>query len=139
MVHVGNEKELRTLVAIYARVQREQHLVDPHFRIEHAHDLPLDLIPSIAKVGAIVSWQPPLLAHIDRRTAAGLAPPQNLFNCRALLESGVRIAFGTDATPWIPVPRRVIAVNVLARAPESPVSTAGIASRLARCDCTFCR
>ncbi len=100
MAHVGDEKGLRTLLAVYERVRKEQNLQDPRFRIEHAHDMPPDLIPLIAKVGAVVSWQPPLLAHVDQRTASGLPAPQHLFNCRGLLENGVRIAFGTDATPW---------------------------------------
>ena len=47
----------------------------------------------------MASWQPPLLAHTDQRTAAGSPPPRNLFPCRALLEAGVKIAFGTDTYP----------------------------------------
>jgi hypothetical protein len=100
MTHVGSEGELRTLLAIYDRVQKEQRLHDPRFRIEHAHDMPPDVIARIAELGVIVSWQPPLLAHFDARTAAGQPRPQNLFNCRALLDSGVRIAFGTDGNLW---------------------------------------
>jgi predicted amidohydrolase YtcJ len=100
MTHVGSEGELRTLLQIYDRVQKEQRLQDPRFRIEHAHEMPPDLIARMAELGAIVSWQPPLLAHFDQRTAAGQAPPRNLFDCRALLDSGVRIAFGTDGNLW---------------------------------------
>ena len=50
---------------------------------------------------AIASWQPPLLAHEDQRTAAGQPAPKNLFPCHALLSAGVKIAFGTDSSPWI--------------------------------------
>jgi predicted amidohydrolase YtcJ len=96
MVHVGSSAELRTLLAVFERVRREQNLRDPRFRVEHAHDMPSGAIPMMARAGAIASWQPPLLAHFEQRTAAGQKPPENLFPCRALLEAGVKIAFGTD-------------------------------------------
>jgi predicted amidohydrolase YtcJ len=100
MVHVGGNDQLRTLLSVFERVRREQHLTDPRFRVEHAHDMPPDAIPGMAQLGTIASWQPPLLAHEDRRTAAGQPPPTNLFPCRALLNAGVKIAFGTDSSPW---------------------------------------
>jgi hypothetical protein len=103
MVHVGNHEELRILLEVFGRVRREQNLRDPRFRVEHAHDMPSDAIPLMARVGAIASWQPPLLAHADQRTARGVKPPENLFPCRALLDAGVRIAFGTDSDPVSPV------------------------------------
>ena len=101
MVHTGANDELRTLLGVFERVRREQNLRDPRFRVEHAHDMPADAIPRMAQAGAIASWQPPLLAHEDQRTAAGQPAPKNLFPCRALLNAGVKIAFGTDSSPWI--------------------------------------
>jgi predicted amidohydrolase YtcJ len=101
MVHTGANDELRTLLGVFERVRREQSLHDARFRVEHAHDMPADAIPRMAQVGAIASWQPPLLAHEDQRTAAGQPAPKNLFPCRALLSAGVKIAFGTDSSPWI--------------------------------------
>ena len=76
MAHVGDEKGLRTLLAVYERVRKEQNLQDPRFRIEHAHDMPPDLIPLIAKVGAVVSWQPPLA----RRTLIKGQRPDSLLH-----------------------------------------------------------
>ncbi len=96
MVHTGGEAEQRILLGVFARVRRERGLRDPRFRVEHAHDMPPDVIRMMADAGAIASWQPPLLAHDDWRTAAGQPPSRNLFPCRALLDAGVRIAFGTD-------------------------------------------
>ena len=101
MVHTGANDELRILLGVFERVLREQNLRDARFRVEHAHDMPADAIPRMATAGAIASWQPPLLAHEDLRTAAGQPPPKNLFPCRALLSAGVKIAFGTDSSPWI--------------------------------------
>ena len=86
---------------MFERVRREQNLRDARFRVEHAHDMPADAIPRMVQVGAVASWQPPLLSHEDRRTAAGQPAPTNLFPCRALLGAGVKIAFGTDSSPWI--------------------------------------
>jgi predicted amidohydrolase YtcJ len=103
MVHVGSTPELRTLLGIFEQV-KQQHLKDPRFRVEHAHDMPADIIPKMLSAGAIASWQPPLLLHSDQRTAAGLAPrPESLFPCRALLNVGVKIAFGTDRIPGEPI------------------------------------
>jgi predicted amidohydrolase YtcJ len=47
--------------------------------------------------------QPPLLAHFDQRTASGAPPPRNLFPCRAILQAGVRIAFGSDTYPALAI------------------------------------
>uniref|UniRef100_Q01UR8 Amidohydrolase 3 n=1 Tax=Solibacter usitatus (strain Ellin6076) TaxID=234267 RepID=Q01UR8_SOLUE len=99
MVHLGSEAELRTLLGVFLRVRREQHLADPRFRLEHAHDLPPDVIPLVAEARAIPSWQPALLAHFAARTAAGQLAPRNLFPARAVLDAGVKIAFGTDSSP----------------------------------------
>ena len=101
MVHTGANDELRTLLGVFERVRREQNLGDARFRVEHAHDMPADAILRMVQAGAIASWQPPLLSHEDRRTEAGQPPPKNLFPCRALLSAGVKIAFGTDSSPWI--------------------------------------
>jgi hypothetical protein len=101
MVHLGSQDELRTLLRVFERVRREQGLADPRFRIEHAHDMPADVIPMMARAGAIASWQPPLVMQFDLRTAAGSPPPLNLFPCRALLTAGVKIAFGTDTYPAV--------------------------------------
>jgi predicted amidohydrolase YtcJ len=103
MVHLGSEAELRTLLDVFARVRSEQNLRDPRFRVEHAHDMPADVIPMMAKVGAIASLQPPLLAHFDQRTASGVPSPKNLFPCRAILDAGVKIAFGTDTYPALAI------------------------------------
>ncbi len=101
MVHVGSTAELHTLLTVFERVRAEQGLRDPRFRVEHAHDMPASEIALMARAGALASWQPPLLAHTDLRTAAGEPPPLNLFPCRAMLQAGVRIAFGTDSSPWL--------------------------------------
>ncbi len=37
------------------------------------------------------------MAHFDVRTRLGNPPPKYLFPCRAVLDAGVVIAFGTDA------------------------------------------
>jgi hypothetical protein len=84
-------------IRIYERIHDEMHLPDSRFRIEHAHDVPPDRILLYAKAGVIASIQPPLLSHIDIRTANGAPAPQNLFPCMRLLDAGVKIVMGTDA------------------------------------------
>lgn len=97
MVHTGGPEYARMILSTYDRVRREQNLKEPRFRMEHGHDLPPDLIPLLVSSGTVASWQPPLLAHFDVRTAAGAPAPKYLFPCRAVLDAGVVIAFGTDA------------------------------------------
>jgi predicted amidohydrolase YtcJ len=93
MVHAGGIEHLR----FFDRARSELGLADPRFRIEHAHDVGPAERALYAKAGVIASVQPTLLWHIDRATEAGAKPPRNLFPCRELLDSGVRIALGTDA------------------------------------------
>ena len=93
MVHAGGIEHLR----FFDRVRSELDLADPRFRIEHAHDVGPAERALYAKAGVIASVQPTLLWHIDRATEAGAPPRRHLFACRDLLDSGVRIALGTDA------------------------------------------
>lgn len=93
MVHAGGIEHLR----FFDRVRSELDLADLRFRIEHAHDVGPAERALYARAGVIASVQPVLLWHVDRHTEAGAPPPRHLFPCRELLDSGVRIAFGTDA------------------------------------------
>ncbi len=112
MVHIPDEAGLRSLLAVFERVRREQNLKDPRFRAEHAHNVPPDLVPRMAKAGVIASVQPPLLAHFEQRTKAGQLPPRYLWDCSRFLEQGVRIAFGSDATPWRGVASPVESIRI---------------------------
>jgi predicted amidohydrolase YtcJ len=112
MVHIPGEAGLRSLVAVFERVRREQNLQDPRFRAEHAHNVPPDLVPHMAKAGVIASVQPPLLAHFEQRTKAGQPPPLYLWDCSRFLDQGVRIAFGSDATPWRGVASPVESIRI---------------------------
>jgi predicted amidohydrolase YtcJ len=113
MVHAGGYEILK----IYERISKELKPKDPRFRIEHAHDVPPKWIALYAAAGVIASVQPPLLAHIDDRTLAGVAPPRHLFPCRELLDAGVRIVLGTDAVTASPL---LSPFEVLAEAVERP-------------------
>jgi predicted amidohydrolase YtcJ len=93
MVHAGGIEHLR----FFDRVRAEQGLVDPRFRIEHAHNVSPDERAVYARAGVIASVQPSLLSHFEDRTRAGAPAPRYLFSCRELLEAGVRIVFGSDA------------------------------------------
>ncbi|MGZ5424645.1 MAG: amidohydrolase [Candidatus Aminicenantales bacterium] len=113
MVHAGGYEVLK----IYERISKELKPKDPRFRIEHAHDVPPEWIALYAAAGVVASVQPPLLAHIDDRTLAGVAPPRHVFPCRELLDAGVRIVLGTDAVTASPL---LSPFEVLAEAVERP-------------------
>jgi predicted amidohydrolase YtcJ len=93
MVHAGGVEHLR----FFDRVRTELGVADLRFRIEHAHDIAPEERALYARAGVIASVQPALLSHFEARTRAGAPPPRHLFPCRELLDSGVKIAFGTDA------------------------------------------
>ena len=99
MVHAGGIEHLR----FFDRVRTELDLADPRFRIEHAHDIGPAELALYAKAAVIASVQPTLLWHIDRATEAGAPPRRHLFPCRDLIDSGVRIALGTDAITASPL------------------------------------
>ncbi len=106
MVHAIGDRAIRTQLDVYERVQSEQHPKDPRFRIEHAqHIAPADL-PRFAKLGVIPSMQP-YHAIDDGRWADKVIGPERAkgtYAFRSLLDSGARIAFGSDWPVAPPTP-----------------------------------
>jgi predicted amidohydrolase YtcJ len=98
IVHAIGDRAIRLELDIVERVEREQHPADPRFRIEHAqHIAPAD-IPRFAKLRVIASMQP-YHAIDDGRWAEKLIGPERIrttYAFRSLLDSGARLAFGSD-------------------------------------------
>lgn len=135
MVHAGGIEHLR----FFDRVRAELKLADPRFRIEHAHDVSPVELALYASAGVIASVQPVLLQHHDSRTAAGIAPPKHLFPCRAMLDSGIRIAFGTDALTASPLtsPFRSIRIALERPGPDGRTLTLEQCLRAHTADAAF--
>ena len=103
LIHAIGDRAIRTQLDIFERVGNENGPRDRRFRIEHAqHIHPAD-IPRFAKLGVIPSMQP-YHAIDDGRWATGVIGPERsrtTYAFKSLLDSGARIAFGSD---WFVAP-----------------------------------
>jgi predicted amidohydrolase YtcJ len=103
MVHAIGDRANGMILDIYDRVSHENGQHDRRFRIEHAQHLwPAD-IPRFAKLGVIASMQP-YHAIDDGRWAERVIGPERIkttYAFRALLDSGAKLAFGSD---WFVAP-----------------------------------
>ncbi|HEX8849293.1 MAG TPA: amidohydrolase family protein [Gemmatimonadaceae bacterium] len=103
IVHAIGDRAIRTQLGIFARVASEDGARDRRFRIEHAqHIAPAD-IPRFAALGVIASMQP-YHAIDDGRWAEKVIGAERIrttYAFRSLLDSGARLAFGSD---WFVAP-----------------------------------
>jgi len=103
IVHAIGDRAINLQLDIFERVERENGPRDRRFRIEHAqHIAPAD-IPRFGRLGVIPSMQP-YHAIDDGRWAEkviGAERARTTYAFRSLLESGARLAFGSD---WFVAP-----------------------------------
>src|SRR4051812_32735511 len=103
VVHAIGDRAIRMQLDVYERVAKANGPRDRRFRIEHAqHISPVDL-PRFAKLGVIASMQP-YHAIDDGRWAErsiGAKRCETTYAFRSLLDSGARLAFGSD---WFVAP-----------------------------------
>jgi hypothetical protein len=102
-VHAIGDRAIREQLDVFRRVATEHGPRDRRFRIEHAqHIAPAD-IPRFAELGVIASMQP-YHAIDDGRWAERVIGPERIrttYAFRALLDTGARVAFGSD---WFVAP-----------------------------------
>jgi predicted amidohydrolase YtcJ len=102
-VHAIGDRANGTLLDIFERVESENGPRDRRFRIEHAQHLTPDDIPRFHELGVIPSMQP-YHAIDDGRWAESYIGPERIqttYAFRSLLDSGARLAFGSD---WFVAP-----------------------------------
>ncbi len=103
MTHAIGDRAIRMLLDIYERVEHENGARDRRFRIEHAQHIdPADL-GRFAELNVIASMQP-YHAIDDGRWAERVIGPERIkttYAFRSLLDSGARLAFGSD---WFVAP-----------------------------------
>lgn len=133
MVHAVGDRANGLLLDIYERVEKEHGARDRRFRIEHAQHLRATDIPRFAQLGVIASMQP-YHAIDDGRWAEKLIGERirTTYAFRNLLDSGARLAFGSDwsvapATPlegiYAAVTRRTLdGANPQGWVPEQKIS-----------------
>ena len=103
VIHAIGDEANRTLLDIYERVEHENAPRDRRFRIEHAQHLAPPEIPRFGRLGVIASMQP-YHAIDDGRWAERFLGPERIkgtYAFRSLLNSGARLAFGSD---WFVAP-----------------------------------
>jgi predicted amidohydrolase YtcJ len=103
LVHAIGDKANRIQLDVFQRVALENGARDRRFRIEHAQHLAPADIPRFATLGVIPSMQP-YHAIDDGRWADKVIGPdraKGTYAFRSLLDSGARLAFGSD---WFVAP-----------------------------------
>ncbi len=102
-VHAIGDRAIRLQLDVFERVARENGERDRRFRIEHAQHPHRSDIPRFAALGVIASMQP-YHAIDDGRWAEAVIGAERIrttYAFRSLLDSGARVAFGSD---WFVAP-----------------------------------
>jgi predicted amidohydrolase YtcJ len=117
VVHAIGDRAIRTQLDIFERVAEGNGPRDRRFRIEHAQHIHPRDIPRFAALGVIASMQPYHTID-DGRWAEGLIGPKRCetsYAFRSLLDSGARLAFGSDWYVAPPTPMEGIYAAVTRR------------------------
>jgi predicted amidohydrolase YtcJ len=116
MVHAIGDRANGLLLDIFERVTTENGQRDRRFRIEHAQHLAAADIPRFAKLGVLPSMQP-YHAIDDGRWAVRYIGERirTTYAFRSLLDSGARLAFGSDWYVAPPTPLEGIYAAVTRR------------------------
>jgi predicted amidohydrolase YtcJ len=102
-VHAIGDRAIRLQLDVFERVASANGPRNRRFRIEHAQHIAPQDIPRFAKLGVIASMQP-YHAIDDGRWAERVIGPERsetTYAFRSLIDSGARLAFGSD---WFVAP-----------------------------------
>ena len=97
-IHAIGDRANRTILDLYARLEKEDGAADRRPRIEHVQHLHPEDYPRFAKLGVIASMQP-YHAIDDGRWAETILGPQRIqssYAWKSLLDAGAVLAFGSD-------------------------------------------
>jgi hypothetical protein len=117
VVHAIGDRAIRLQLDVFERVAAANGPRDRRFRIEHAQHIDPHDIPRFAKLGVIASMQP-YHAIDDGRWAdrvIGANRSETTYAFRSLLDSGARLAFGSDWFVAPPTPMEGIYAAVTRR------------------------
>ena len=117
VVHAIGDRAIRLQLDVFERVAAANGPRDRRFRIEHAQHIAPQDIPRFAKLGVIASMQP-YHAIDDGRWAdrvIGRERSETTYAFRSLLDSGARLAFGSDWFVAPPTPMEGIYAAVTRR------------------------
>jgi predicted amidohydrolase YtcJ len=117
VVHAIGDRAIRMQLDVFERVAKANGPRDRRFRIEHAQHIAPDDIPRFAKLNVIASMQP-YHAIDDGRWAErviGAKRCETTYAFRSLLDTGARLAFGSDWYVAPPTPLEGIYAAVTRR------------------------
>ncbi len=99
-VHAIGDRANAVLLSIFDSVTRSHGPRDRRFRIEHAQHLRREDIASFGRLGVIASMQPYHAIDDGRWVERRIGPARikTTYAFRSLLDSGARLAFGSDWT-----------------------------------------
>jgi predicted amidohydrolase YtcJ len=117
VVHAIGDRAIRTQLDIFERVAKANGPRDRRFRIEHSQHIHPQDLPRFAKLNVIASMQP-YHAIDDGRWADGVIGAkrcETTYAFRSLLDTGARLAFGSDWYVAPPTPMEGIYAAVTRR------------------------
>lgn len=99
-VHAIGDRANAILLSIYDSVTRAHGPRDRRFRVEHAQHLRPEDIPAFGRLGVIASMQPYHAIDDGRWVERRIGPVRikSTYAFRTLLDTGARLAFGSDWT-----------------------------------------
>jgi predicted amidohydrolase YtcJ len=98
MVHAIGDRAIRLQLDIYERVAQQNGPSDRRFRIEHAQHIDPHDLPRLGKLAVIASMQPYHCIDDGRwaERVIGARRSETSYAFRSLLDTGARLAFGSD-------------------------------------------
>jgi predicted amidohydrolase YtcJ len=102
-IHAIGDRAIRMQLDVFERVAKADGPRDRRFRIEHSQHIAADDIPRYAKLGVIASMQPYHCIDDGRwaEKEIGAKRSETTYAFRSLLDTGARLAFGSD---WFVAP-----------------------------------
>lgn len=97
-IHAIGDRANRTILDLYARLERDNGPGDRRLRIEHAQHLDPADYPRFAQLGVIASMQPYHAIDDGRWAITELGPERikSSYAWKSLLDAGATLAFGSD-------------------------------------------
>jgi predicted amidohydrolase YtcJ len=97
-IHAIGDRANRTILDLYARLEKENGAADRRLRIEHVQHLHPADYPRFAQLGVIASMQPYHAIDDGRWAITELGPERikSSYAWKSLLDAGATLAFGSD-------------------------------------------
>jgi len=96
MVHAIGDKAVNELLNIVRSIESKNGKRDRRFRMEHCQHIQPDDFKSFSELGVIASVQPAHLYYDAKTASEKVEDIETTHNYKHLIDSGVKVCFGTD-------------------------------------------